>query len=234
MSRRTSYIGAAVGAAVLFAAPSAALAVSGTIDAPCYSHIVGKGTTPITVTLVGGTPGAPFVLAATPPGKDLGSSGSASGNFDAAGNATAQITDVFPPSASIKPIAGEPVAITVKEFATGVPAVDVPIAQALITNLTMDVSSSPRSPRAKRAIKVSGTPFAGQHLYGFIVHGTAKKVLRRLDLGTADGCGYVSTKGVVAPKGFKSGSYRFYVNSGPALNKPLALYTTFRISRSLF
>lgn len=233
MSRRTSYLGVAAGAALLLAAPAAASAVTGTIAKPCYSHIPTKGTEPIVVTLAAGTPGAGFVVAATVPGKGLGSAGSASGNFDAAGNAVTQISDVFPPSGSIDPIKGEPIVITVKDF--GVPAVvDNPIGTTLITNLSMDVSSSPRSPRAHRKITVSGTPFAGRAVYGFVVKGTSKHVLRRISLGAADGCGYVSAKGIVAPKSYRKGTYRFYINAGPTLNKPLALFSTFRISSRLF
>jgi hypothetical protein len=233
MSRRTSFLGVAASAAFLLAVPAAASAVTGTIAKPCYSHIPAKGTEPIIVTLAGGTPGAGFVIAATVPGKGLGSAGSNSGNFDAAGNAITQITDVFPPSGSIDPIKGEPIVITVKDF--GVPTVvDTPIGTTLITNLTMNVSTTPRSPRKKRVIKVSGTPFAGQALYGFVVKGTSKKVLRRVSLGTADGCGYASAKGIVAPKSFRTGTYRFYINAGTTLNKPLAVFSTFRLSRSLF
>jgi hypothetical protein len=233
MSRRTSYLGVAASAALLLAAPAAASAVTGAISKPCYTHIPTKGTEPVIVSLAGGTPGAGFVIAATVPGKGLGSAGSNSGNFDAAGNAVTQITDVFPPSGSIDPIKGEAIVITVKDF--GVPAVvDTLIGTTLITNLTMDVSTTPKSPRKKRAITVSGTPFAGQALYGFVVKGTGKKVLRRVSLGTADGCGYVRAKGVVAPKNFRTGTYRFYVNAGKTLNKPLGIYTSFRISRSLF
>jgi hypothetical protein len=232
MSRRTSYLGVVAGAALLLAAPAAASAVTGTISKPCYSHVPTKGSEPIDITLAGGTPGAGFVIAATAPGKGLGSAGSASGNFDAAGNAVTQIKDVFPPSGSIDPIQGEALVITVKDFGAG--AVDTLIGQTLITNLTMDVSSTPRSPRAHRKISASGLLFANVPVYGFVVKGTSKKVLRRISLGTGDACGYVSAKGIVAPKSFHTGSYRFYINAGPQLNKPLALYSTFRLTRRLF
>lgn len=239
MPRRTPCLGVIAGAAVLLAAPAGASAVTGTISKPCYSHLVARGTEPIVITLAGGTPGAPFVVAATPPGKALGSAGSASGDFDVAGNAITQITGVFPPSGSINPIRGEQLVVSVKDFGatavdTGAMAVDTPIGTTLITNLTMDVSSTPRSPRAHRKITVSGTPFAGQALYGFVVHGTSSKVLRRISLGTADVCGYVAGTGIVAPKSYKTGSYRLYVNVGPTLNKSMALFSSFRISRGLF
>ena len=207
----------------------ASAAVTGTVSKPCYLHVPAKGSEPIVVTLAGGTPGARYIVNATSPGKGLGSAGFVDGAFDAAGNATAQIADVFPPSGSIGPIKGEPLVITARDFGTGPASVDVPVAQTLITNFAMDVSSTPRSPRKRRAITVSGTVFAGQKLYGFVVKGTNPKVLRRLSLGTADGCGYLASKGVVAPKSFRRGTYRFYVNAGPKLNKALAVGSSFRI-----
>lgn len=228
MSRRTPLIGATAIAALSLAAPGTALAVTGTISAPCYTHIVAKGTQPVVVGLTGGTPGAGFVMAATAPGKGLGSQGSASGNFDAAGNAIATISSVFPPSGSIDPLKGDAIVLTVKDFGVA-PTVDAPLGQTLITNLGLDVSTSPRSPRAKRKVSVSGTPFAGKKLYGFVVKGASKKVLRRFTIGTANVCGYATTKAVVAPRTFKRGTYRLYVNAGPKLDKPNAIQSGFRI-----
>lgn len=231
MSHRTAVLGALAGAAVLFASPVAATAATGTIAKPCYTHVPTQHTEPVVVALTGGTPNAPFVVSATAPGKDKGSAGSASGTFDAAGNGTATINDVFPPSGSIKPIKGEPIVLSVADFGAG--GVDTPFGQTLITNLQLDVSTTPRSPRAKRNITVSGTPFASQAIYGFVVKGTNPKVLRKIKLGTADGCGYLRSKGVVAPKSFRRGTYRLYVNAGPTLNKLLAIGFSFRITRSL-
>ena len=234
MSRPIAALAVLAGAALsLTTGAVASAAVTGTVTKPCYLHVPTTGTEPIVVTLAGGTPGAHFIVKATSPGKGLGSAGFVDGTFDAAGNGTAQLTDVFPPSGSIGPIKGEPLVLTAQDFGTvaaPVPTpVDVPVATTLITNFAMDVSSSPRSPRARRAITVSGTIFAGQKLYGFVVKGTNPKVLRRLSLGTADGCGYLKSKGVVAPKSFRRGSYRFYVNAGPKLNKKLAIGSGFRI-----
>ena len=229
MSRRTSLIGAATVAALSFASPSAAsAAVAGTISAPCYSHIVAQGTQPVVVGLTGGTPGAGFVMAATAPGKGLGSQGSTSGNFDAAGNAIATIESIFPPSGSIDPLKSDVVAITIKDFGV-TPAVDTLLGQTLITNLGLDVSSTPRSPRAHRKVRVSGTPFAGKKLYGFVVKGTSRKILRRFAIGTGNVCGYATTKAIVAPKSFRAGSYRLYVNAGTKLDKPNAIQSGFRI-----
>ena len=229
MSRRTPLIGAAAAAAIAsFAAPSAAMAVTGTIGAPCHSHIVAGGTQPVVVGLTGGTPGAGFVMAATAPGKGLGSQGSTSGNFDAAGNAIATIENIFPPSGSIDPLKGDVVAITIKDFGL-TPTLDQLLGQTLITNLGLDVSTTPRNPRAKRTVRVSGTPFAGKKLYGFIVKGTSRKILKRFSIGTGNVCGYARTKAVVAPKTFRRGTYRLYVNAGTKLDKPNAIMSGFRI-----
>jgi hypothetical protein len=230
---RTYTLGAAVAAATLLAAPGSAFAVSGTLDKPCYSHFPTQGSEPITVTLSGGTPGAGYVVSATVPGKGAGSAGSASGNFDATGNATAVISDVFPPSGTIGPTKGQAIGISAQDF--GVPgSVDTPIGQTLITNLTMNVSGHPTSPRAHRQISVSGTPFANQKVYGFVTHGSSTHVLRRISLGTGNVCGFVSTKGIVAPKTFKPGTYRLYINAGSKLDKALALESGFRITHHTF
>jgi hypothetical protein len=236
MTHRTAALGVAAAIALSLVAPAAASALAGTVGKPCYTHVPlaksATATEPIVVTLTGGTPNANFLIAATAPGKASGSQGSASGKFDPAGNGTAAITDVFPPSGSIDPIKGEPLVISASDFGAG--GVETPVATTLITNLSMDVSTTPRSPRKKRKITVSGTPFAGQALYGFVVKGTTRKILRKISLGTADGCGYLVGKGIVAPKSFKRGTYRLYVNAGQTLNKDLALAFSFRITRGLF
>ncbi|MEA2194881.1 MAG: hypothetical protein QOG42_1315 [Solirubrobacteraceae bacterium] len=228
MSSRIALKGAVAGAVLLLAIPGVASAVTGSVAKPCVSHIPTKGSEPIVVTLAGGTPGADFQVAATIAGKGRGSAGSTTGTFDAAGNGTAAITDVFPPSGSIDPIRGEPVAISAMDF--GAPgAVDTPIGATLVTNLALDVALKPRRPSAKRTITVSGTPFAGRQVYGFVVRGSGRKVLKRISLGTADGCGYARAKAVVAPKHYRHGNYRLYVNAGPTLNKDYALGFGFRI-----
>jgi hypothetical protein len=55
-------------------------------------------------------------------------------------------------------------------------------------------------------------------------------VLRRISLGTANVCGFVTRKAVVAPRSFRNGTYRLYVNAGSTLNKPASLAYSFRIS----
>lgn len=236
MSHRTASLGVLAAAALSLAAPAAASAVTGTVGKPCYSHVplakTDVSTEPIVVTLTGGTPGANFLISAAAPGKASGSSGSASGTFDAAGNGTAAIAEVFPPSGSIGPLKGDALVISAQDFGAG--AVETPIGTTRITNLSMDIASTPRSPRKARKITVSGTPYAGQVMYAFVVKGTSRTVLRRFRLGTADGCGYLAGKGIVAPKSFKRGSYRLYVNPGPTLKKDFALAFSFKITRGTF
>jgi hypothetical protein len=231
MTHRTAVAVAVLAGTVLSlgSASAASAALTGSVGKPCYAHIPARGSEPIVVTLAGGTPGAHFIVSATAVGKALGSAGTADGTFDAAGNGTAQLTDVFPPSGSIGPIKGEPLVISARDSGAGTASVETPIAKTLITNVAMAVSAKPRNPRKARAITVSGTPFAGQALYGFVVKGKNPKVLRRLSLGTADGCGYLKSKGIVAPKSFRRGTYRFYVNAGPKLNKALAIGSAFQI-----
>jgi hypothetical protein len=232
MPRRTSVLGIVAGATVLLAAPATASAVTGTVTQACYSHVPLHGSDPVVVNLTGGTPGADFLVSATDPGKDPGSAGSTTGTFDAAGNATAQVTDVFPPSGSIDPIKGQAIALSVKDYGEAAP-VDTPLGSTLITNLVMDVSSKPRNPRSARRVTVSGTPFAGKHVYGFVTQGSSNKVLRRFSIGTGNTCGWVSAKAVVAPSPYRTGTFRLYVNAGRKLNKAAALGTAFRISRSI-
>jgi hypothetical protein len=226
--RRLALRAGAGAAAVLLAAPAGALAVTGAAAKPCYSHIPTRGSEPLTVTLTGGTPGGRYLVAATVPGKGLGSAGSTSGNFDAAGNAVASITDVSPPGGTINPTSGRKVQLTVQDY--GADAAVVPLGTTRITNIAVSISSTPRSPRAHRAVAVSGTPFANQVLYGFVTKPGSSRVLRRVPLGRGNVCGYVSTKRVIAPKTFRAGSYRFYVNAGPTLHKSKAVGYAFRIS----
>lgn len=106
---------------------------------------------------------------------------------------------------------------------------EVPIGSALITNLALSISSTPRSPRAHRKVAVSGTPFANQTLYGFVTKPGSSVVLRRVPLGRANACGYVSARRVIAPRRYRRGSYRLYVNAGPKLHRSKALAFAFRI-----
>ena len=231
MSRpaRLAPVAAVLAFAVAPAAASAAPAV--TLDRPCYAHVPTRGSEPIVATITGGTPGADFLLAATVPGKGTGSAGSTSGTFDAAGNATAQITDVSPPSGTIDPTKGQQVQLSIQDFGAG--GAETPVGTALVTNIAITVSSRPRNPRARRLLRVSGGgTFAGKSLYGFVVKPGSSHVLRRFRVGKGNVCGYASTRAVVGPRSFRPGSYRVYVNAGKRLNKPFAVSYGFRITRT--
>jgi hypothetical protein len=233
MTHRIWALSAVVAAAVALIAPAAASAVTGTLNQACYTHVPTRGSQPIVITLTGGTPGAGYVVAATVPGKDLGTAGSADGNFDAAGNATTEITDVSPPSGTIDPTKGQPVDISVQDFGV-VGSPSVPIGRVLVTNLALSVSSKPSSPHARRAVRVSGAPFAHRSVYGFITKSHGSRVLKRFRVGRGNVCGFAGTKAVVAPSDFRVGTYRLYLNAGKKLDKRNALFTSFQIFRKAF
>lgn len=231
MSIRSIAAGALATAGLLVAVPAASAATA-TLNQACYTHIPTRGSDPIVATLTGGTPGANFIFSATVPGMGTGSAGFATGTFDAAGNATSQITNVSPPSGTIGPTKGQVVNLTVQDFGAG--GAEQPVGQATITNLAMSISGTPRSPRAHRRVSVSGTPFANQRMYGFVVKGTSRHILRRVYLGKANACGFVTSREIVAPRSFRPGSYRFYINAGPTLNKPRAIGNRFSITSRVF
>jgi hypothetical protein len=213
----------------LLAAPAGASALSATIDRACYTNVPNRGSQPIVATITGGTAKAYFVLYVNAPGKHVGTSGSVSGTFDAAGNAVARLTDVFPPSGSVGPRRGERLVISIADYGTGSTPTPVVVGHALITNLAISVVTKPISPRAKRRVRVSGTPFAGKTLYGFITKPGSAHVLRRFRLGTGGVCGYASSRQVLAPPSYRMGHYRLYVNAGSTLRRRRALVFAFRI-----
>lgn len=227
-SRRTAGLAVSTAAALL-AIPAAAQAVTLTPSKGCYTNVPTRGGEPLVTTLTGGTPGGRFQVAATVPGKGTGSAGSISGNFDAAGNAVAAIPNPGMPRTTIDPSEGQTLRLSVQDYGSGAPAVEAGAVK--ITTLAIDVSSRPRSPRRRRSVRVSGGPFAGQTLYGFVVKPNGRRVLRRVRLGRTNGCGYVSHRSVVAPRSFRRGNYRFYVNAGRTLRKSRAIYTSFSIGR---
>jgi hypothetical protein len=215
----------------LIAASAAAAAPTVTLNKACYAHVPTKGSQPIVAQITGGTPGANFILDATVPGKGLGSAGSTEGTFDPAGNATAEIDDIFPPSGTINPDKGEPIQLAVQDFGVpGSPA--TPVGTTLVTTISISVANKPRSPHRKRLLRVSaGDFFAGKTLYGFITKPHSRHVLKRFKVGKANVCGFASTHAVVAPPSFRPGTYRVWVNAGRKLNRKLALGYGFRITR---
>lgn len=233
MPRTPTFLGAAAStAAVALAAPAVGAAATVTVDHACYEHVIGGGSRPVVASVTAGTPGARFQVTATVPGKGEGSAGSASGTFDAAGNGVVAIENVFLPGGGIKPSAGRKIDISVKDFGNGA-VTQGPSPR--ITNLAVTVSSKPRSPRRARRVKASGgLAFAGKRIYGFVTKGTSRKVRKRVSLGKANACGYVSRNGVIAPRNYRTGTYRFYINPGKKLSKRNALLYKFRIYRRYF
>ena len=206
--------------------PASASAVTATTNQECYHRVPGKGSQPVAVTLAGGTPNAPFAVLGTLPGQAPGGAGSATGAFDAAGNAVAEIANISP--GTMTPSPGRKVSLTVRQ--SGGP--DEPVGDIRVTTLALTVAANPRNPRSRRLVKVSGTPFAGRRLYGFVVKPGSPKVLRRVFLGRANACGYASGRVVVAPRSFRAGgAFVLYVNAGPRLNKPRAFPYGFKITR---
>lgn len=238
MRSRRQLAGGAIVAVAALAAPMAASAGSAqaAITASglqrCYSGVPLHQQATITAQFAGGTPGDTFMFIATVPGKGSGSAGSSDGDttFDALGNGTASITNVFPPGDAIGPLAGRKVNLSVEDFgAAG--DVTTQLGSVLISNIALDVSETPRSPRKKRMIKLSGTPFAGKKVYGFVTNKKGTKVLHRFYVGRGNVCGYTKRKTSLFPKHYKRGSYRLYVNAGKKLNKKRALGEKFSITR---
>lgn len=233
MARTTTILASAAGAAaVALTAPAVGAAATVTVDRACYAHVIGGGSQPIIASVTGGTPGASFQVIATIPGKGEGSAGSNTGTFDAAGNGFTGIENVFLPGGGISPSAGRKVDISVKDFGSGVV---MPGPSPRITNIAADVSSKPRNPRRARRVRASaGSAFAGKRIYGFVTKGTSKRVQRRISLGKANVCGYVSRKAVIAPRSNRTGNYRLYINAGKKLSKRNAIQYKFRIFTRYF
>jgi hypothetical protein len=217
MIRRPLALGLVAGAAALLALPSGAAAVTGTVDGACASNLPSSTRDePIVTTLAGGTPGSPFTVLASLPGKKAGSAGSVAGTFDAAGGATASITSLF--GLGSAPSAGRTLELAVRE-ASGIVT---PIAETLVTNYTIAVAGRPTSPTAKRLVTVSGTPLAGKRLYGFVVRKGSSRSLRRVSLGVADECGHARARVALAPSRSARGTFRLYVGPGTKLRRTSA------------
>jgi hypothetical protein len=214
----------------LAAVPAASSAATIAPSAPCYATLYQNSKLsyqPMTGTISGGTPGGRFQI--------YGVGGKASsmvGNFDAAGNAAYTLTSYSNPG--INPSAGRTVGLEVTEFAAG-GSVVTGTTTVKVTTISADVESRPSNPRRARVVRASGTPFANQKLYGFVVRGTSSsRVLKRISLGTANVCGYVRTKAVVAPSTYRTGTYRLYINAGKSLKKSEAIAYSFRITRRYY
>ena len=222
--------------AALIAVPastSAAVRPAAIAAAPfarCYSAFASAGAT-IAVNLTGGTPGDAYQVTATYPGQGAGSAGSASSTtpFASDGTGSITLTGVFPRNTQV-PSKGELVDLAVTDFnANG--TTTTPLGSVRITNLALNISAKPTNPRKAREVVVSGSPFAGKPLYGFVTNKRATKVLRRFYLGRGNVCGYTARKAIVAPKTFAFGSYRIFINAGKKLDKPFAISEAFSLVR---
>lgn len=219
-------------AAMTAAVPALASAATVTLDKPCYGKVPGGASEPIVASVTGGTPNANFQVIFTVPGKASGSAGSMTGTFDATGSGTVTYANISTPTSTINPSKGQTVLLSVTDFGAG--GVETPVGQFKVSTVSIDVSTKPRNPRSKRAVKVSATPFAGQTVYAFVTKTGSSKVLKKFRVGKTNECGYAERRAVVAPSSYRTGNYRLWINPGPSLKKDKALYYTFRIFRSAF
>ena len=228
MTHSPRLLAALVGAAAVTAAvPAVAGAATVTLDKPCYSKVPTGSSEPIVATIAGGTPNGRFQLIFTAPGKGSGSAGSQVGTFDAAGNAVVTYTTISPPRTTIDPSRGQRVDVSITDFTAATP--EQPAGSFLVSTVAMSVANKPRNPRAKRAVKVSASPFANQVLYGFVTKPGSTRVLKRFKVGKGNACGYAERRAVVAPTRFRNGKYRLYVNPGTRLRRNAALSFSFQI-----
>ena len=219
-------------AAAAALAPAAAGAATVTVDKPCYGKVPLGASEPVVATITGGTPNGRFQLIFTVPGSGSGSAGSEVGTFDATGNAVVTYQNIRPPRTTIDPSRGQRVDVSVTDFAAGTG--EQPSGSFLVTTIALDVATTPRSPRAKRAVKVSGTPFANQTLYGFVTKPGSNRVLKKFRVGKGNVCGYAQRRAVVAPRAFRTGTYELTVNAGTKINKSAGIRSRFRIFRTAF
>jgi hypothetical protein len=223
------------------AADAAAATIAATT--PCTTHIPTfryasmTDPFPTTIQVAGGTPGARFLVAVSDPKRGYdGSKGSESGTFDAAGNGSVVIPAISVPYRAsddlLSPISGRAVNLSVQDFGQG--GAVIATGTTKVTNLAASLSTRNRSLRSSLPFRASGAVFAGQKLSAFLVKGTGAKVIRRYSLGTANDCGYVSTKKAFA-RGRSTGSYRVYVQPGTRLDesKPFAA-VGFSVRRRFF
>ncbi len=197
--------------------------------APCYTTALPKGVPSIPVSLSGGGASDMFTLAISDPKGAEGSLGSTSGTFDGNGNGSATLTNIYPPKENTDPSPGQAVNLSVTDFAADGTETDTAIGSTLITNRALNLGFSYIGGNTAKEISVSGTQFANQALYGFIVH--KGKVVKRISLGKANVCGFTQRKYLLIPKHAALGKYIFYVNAGPKLNKAAAISKAYGVER---
>jgi hypothetical protein len=205
----------AVAALGLAALPATGTAATITPSAPCVSSLFEGGKLtyePMVGKVVGCPPGGTFTIS----GRD-GEASFFTGTYGPDGSADYAITSYG--TKGIKPSAGQSLTLEVKEPINGVPTLtgEVGIKK---TNIAIDFDiTSPRNLAKSRRVKVSGTPFANQRLYGFLIKGTkvkkSSKSIRRVSLGKANACGYVNRKAAFFRSSRPSdGKYSLVVQAG--------------------
>lgn len=118
------------------------------------------------------------------------------------------------------------------------PEAKTPLGTTKVAPLGVQIVTSPKTGpqpfRRRVPVAVSGVQFANKTLYGFLVSfkgrpGRFTKTLSRVTLGKADACGYLRKTVTLLPPKVKVPPGRFpqlYVNVGPKLDKPNAVWTT--------
>jgi hypothetical protein len=215
----------------LLAIPAGALATP-TLAAPlaaCYEAPAPHPIASIGVSLTGGGPGDTFQFSFGKNTPGDGSYGFASGTFDASGNSTVSVTNVFPPTVDA-PTAGNKIYAWTTEIsaADGTNTVTA-LGSTLVTNRAIDLGPAFVDGSKPRFVTSSGLALANQKVYGFIVH--RSKVVRRIYLGKGNVCGYTRAKLVLIPKNSAQGAYIFYANAGPKLNKKTAISKSYSVER---
>ena len=196
--------------------------------APCYTALPPKGVPSIPVSVSGGVAGDPLLIEISDPKGGLGSLGSEAGTFDSNGNGSATLTDIYPPDGeSINPSPGKVADVAVTETMSDGSQPTTQLGTTLITNRALSLGFTYLGDNKAHDVSVSGTQFANQSLYGFVVHNG--KVVKRVSLGKANVCGYTQRDFVLVPKHTPTGKYIFYVNAGTKLDPKAAISQAYRV-----
>jgi hypothetical protein len=220
--------GAVAGGLLAIPAGASASATLSTPLAPCYSAMPPKGVPSIPISLSGGGAGDAFQVNISDPKAGLGSLGFVAGTFDGSGDGSATLTDIYPPgNESINPSPGLTADLSVTETMSDGSQPNTPLGTTLITNRALNLGFSFTSNDKAHEVSVSGTQFANQRLYGFVVHNG--KLVERVSLGKSNVCGFAERKLALISKHTRTGKYIFYVNSGTKLNKKAAISEAYRV-----
>lgn len=232
---RAKVFGVTAASAALLAIPTSAGATTATFDQKCYTKPAHGNAQPVNISISGATPGDSLSFTAEAPGKPMGSLGSSStpAAVGADGTASDSIANLGVPNGTSNPTRGQTVEIKAIDTPAGGGAQTTSVLGSIkVTTLAMSVASKPASPTQARAVTISGWPFAGQKMYAFVTDPKARKTYKRMYLGRADTCGYISHKEVIAPSHYKDGHYRLYVEAATKFTtKKSRLYYPFQIYR---